>query len=122
MKRKNENFTINFDSHRYIVYFNYLVEKTQNVPGVICECGVGAGFSLFSLMCSEYRLASIGNREMRDFFAFDSFEGFPGPTEHDGDIKAGLRKGRGWLLSNSSLEEKLSSAGVPTDKINMSTI
>jgi predicted O-methyltransferase YrrM len=61
-----------------MLYFLDQLIRVKNVAGDIVECGVsiGHGALLFTLM-SEY----LG--VMRDYFGFDSFEGFPDPTPKD---------------------------------------
>lgn len=63
---------------RYL-YFKDMVDRVQNVPGDIVECGVsiGHGALLFTLL-SDY----IG--VPRTYYGFDSFEGFPAPIAIDG--------------------------------------
>lgn len=65
----------------YLARHNYRVqmyEKIKDLKGSIVECGVGRGASLLS-WCSLTRFDDI----QRDIWAFDSFEGFPEPTEED---------------------------------------
>jgi hypothetical protein len=63
--------------HRYL-YFKDMVDMTRNVPGNIVECGVSIGHgALLFLLLSEYAEIS------REYYGFDSFEGFPNPSEKD---------------------------------------
>lgn len=76
--------------HRYL-YFKDMVEKVASVEGDIVECGVsmGHGALLFTLL-SDY----IG--KPRNYYGFDSFEGFPAPVEMDETTPI---KGRGFWSS-----------------------
>ena len=55
-----------------------MYEKIAHIPGNIVECGVGNGFSLLSWCLLSY----LADTE-RGIWAFDSFEGFPEPSEED---------------------------------------
>jgi O-methyltransferase len=59
-------------------YFADLMDSIRDLDGDIVECGVGWGWS-FLYFCL---LARIENRG-RHLWAFDSFEGFPQPSEED---------------------------------------
>lgn len=69
------------------LYFKRLFDVVREIDGDIVECGVGHGSSLLML-------AFLVKEEMkgRKVWGFDSFEGFPEPSEHDQsprDPKAG---------------------------------
>ncbi len=61
-----------------MLYFLDLLDKVRDIEGDIVECGVsiGHGALLFTLL-GEW----LG--KMRDYWGFDSFEGFPDPTQKD---------------------------------------
>ena len=70
--------TISYRSTRKLLYLSRLMELVRDVPGVIVECGVGRGESLF------YLLALCGDSQRhRHVWGFDSFQGFPKPTPED---------------------------------------
>lgn len=75
---------------RYL-YFKNMVEQVKAVPGDIVECGVslGHGALLFTLL-GEY----VGVN--RRYYGFDSFEGFPAPSEQDQTTPI---KGKGFWAS-----------------------
>lgn len=51
---------------------------TSHLPGVVVECGVWKG----GMICGASKFA-INNNIHRLFYAFDSYEGFPEPTDKD---------------------------------------
>ena len=61
-----------------LIYFQRMFERVKDVPGDIVECGVSVGHGIlaFALLCE----LSGSNRKI---WAFDSFEGFPPPTNQD---------------------------------------
>ena len=61
---------------RVYEYLCDFFEELKNVPGMVVECGYGYGSSF---LC----LASIASKEERGLWAFDSFQGFPDPTQED---------------------------------------
>lgn len=63
---------------RQFRYMARLYELIRNVPGDVVECGVGQGTTLTML---AYLVGS--ERKGRCLRGFDSFEGFPEPSEHD---------------------------------------
>lgn len=70
-------------------YYEYLINLVQNVEGTIVEIGVGAAKSAKFLCRASKKLGVI-----RDYWGFDSFQGFPNPSKEDQhSIKLGLKKG-----------------------------
>lgn len=63
---------------RQFRYLSKLYERIKGVEGDIVECGVGQGRT-FAMLC--YLAGSEGS--FRKVRGFDSFAGFPTPTEHD---------------------------------------
>ena len=61
-----------------LMYWKDMIERTKDVEGDIVECGVsiGHGALLFLLLCD---LVGIE----RTYYGFDSFEGFPEPSDKD---------------------------------------
>ena len=76
--------------HRYL-YFKDMVDQVKDIPGDVVECGVsiGHGALLFTLL-GEY----VGTE--RAYYGFDSFEGFPDPSEIDESTPI---KGKGFWAS-----------------------
>lgn len=58
--------------------FCKILLDTKNLPGCVVECGVWKG----GMLCGGARFA-LNNDIKRTYYAFDSFEGFPDPTEKD---------------------------------------
>lgn len=73
---------LNLFNIRNVIYWNYFFELVQHVTGDIVECGIGRSRSLLiiSALNHLYTEKEGGNR---DIFAYDSFEGFPEPTNED---------------------------------------
>jgi hypothetical protein len=69
---------VNFNQHQLKVnsYFTDFFKFIEHVPGVVVECGFGEGSSFLVL-------ASICSEQDRNLTGFDSFKGFPKPTEED---------------------------------------
>lgn len=61
-----------------LLYFNEMTKRAVEVDGDVVECGTSIGHGLLYFML----LSEIAGVE-RDFYGFDSFEGFPAPTEAD---------------------------------------
>jgi hypothetical protein len=90
------------------VYFGRLLEESLTVPGDIVECGVGRGVSLTVLAG-----LLIANKTDRTLWGFDSFEGFPEPSDHDASAR---RPQRGqWAISTpEEIRRLLEWNGVPS--------
>src|SRR6266508_6313262 len=52
---------------------------TNNIPGVIVECGVWRGGSMMTVARTLLQLGDTS----RDLYLYDTFEGMPKPTEKD---------------------------------------
>jgi hypothetical protein len=61
-----------------LLYFKEMVDRTARVEGDVVECGTSIGHGLLYFML----LSELAGVE-RTFYGFDSFEGFPAPTEAD---------------------------------------
>ena len=72
-----------------VLYFNSLILKVKDVEGTVVECGVGKGRSLMILAV----LSRVHSQD-RMFYGFDTFQGFPEPTEHDGVSAAWVERHR----------------------------
>ena len=96
-----------FYMHQLTVY-DYLCDffkELENVPGMIVECGYGYGSSF---LC----LASIASKEERGLWAFDSFQGFPDPTQEDLSPR-NAKKGEWDVRSLQEAVEQIQRFGLP---------
>lgn len=89
-----------------LVYFHDLLTRITDVEGDIVECGVGWGRSLFAF-CTGVELSE----NERHIWGFDSFEGFPDPTEEDEPERFGLEKGR-YATTADGVQRYLLNSGV----------
>jgi len=78
---------ISYPEIERFLYFKRLFDLVKDVEGDIVECGVAQGHSLLYL-------AILVKQEMkgRKLWGFDSFEGFPEPSEEDKSIRK-VKKG-----------------------------
>lgn len=68
-------------SHYWLVHFLYmnrLYERIKAVDGNVVECGVGRGNTFYKLC-----LLAVQEGKNREVWGFDSFLGFPAPSEED---------------------------------------
>ncbi|TMG85216.1 MAG: hypothetical protein E6H78_07690 [Betaproteobacteria bacterium] len=94
---------------RYLYFLDQLA-KLKGVPGDIVECGVSIGHgALLFLLCSEY----LGVE--RDYYGFDSFEGFPEPVAED-DVTPISEKGF-WASPPATVLRVLRDGRIPEDTI-----
>lgn len=84
---------VNYDWLAHFLYFKELYDLIPDVEGDVVECGVGYGHTFLKLCC----LAHFENRGRR-IYGFDSFEGFPEPSEEDRSPR-NPQKGE-WNVSN----------------------
>lgn len=84
----------------HFLYFKEVYNLIADVKGDVVECGVGYGYSFFELCCLVY-LENKG----RKIYGFDSFEGFPEPSEEDKSPR-NPRKGE-WNVSTAETIEML---------------
>jgi len=75
-------------------YFEYLIRLIENIDGSIVELGVGAAKSA-KLICNSVLMQG----RLRDYWGFDSFQGFPQPSYEDG-ISILDRIEKGYSVSN----------------------
>jgi hypothetical protein len=61
-----------------LFYFRHMLERIENTPGDIVECGVSTGHGIlyWALLCEL-------TATKRRIWGFDSFSGFPASTEAD---------------------------------------
>ena len=67
---------------RNVIYWFKFFEIIKDIQGDIVECGVGRGRSLLIISALNHLLEKHEGGQ-RLIFAYDSFEGFPEPTEED---------------------------------------
>jgi hypothetical protein len=84
----------------HLLYFKEVYNLIADVKGDVVECGIGYGNSFFELCC----LAYLENKG-RKIYGFDSFEGFPEPSEEDKSPR-NPRKGE-WNVSTVETIEML---------------
>lgn len=77
-KNTDKPFLINTFTTQKLIYLNELVRRVENVEGDIVECGVGWGYSLYSICNSLQMLNST-----KKIWGYDSFEGLPTPAVED---------------------------------------
>ena len=95
---------------RFLHFYN-LLNDIKGLNGVIVECGVGVGQSLFhfSAICN-----SIG--KPRHIYGFDTFEGIPDPISEDGEWNTNI--GGDWNYSQKRVRENLLLAGLDEEFIS----
>lgn len=106
-----------------VVYWWQFFELIKDVEGDIVECGIGRGRSLLIQSSLNYMLGKLDIMSHRKVFGYDSFEGFPEPTEQDKSVR-NPKKGE-WSQSPSGKYDYtedfarlvLSSGGVPDDEV-----
>ena len=101
----NKQFQIHYESLAHFLYFKEIYDLISNLEGDIVECGVGRGHSLFKLCC----LASYENKG-RTIYGFDSFEGFPEPSEEDTSPR-NPQKGEWNVATVETIERRLAKDG-----------
>lgn len=70
-----------FDIQKFL-YFKRMFDMVKDIPGDIVECGVGSGksFAYFASLVKE-------ESKKRNLWGFDSFEGFPEPSDKDRSLR-----------------------------------
>lgn len=86
---------------RQFRYFAWLYDWIKTVPGDIVECGLGEG-NTFAMLA--YLLGSEVMRH-RKLWGFDSFEGWPEPTQFDASPR-NPKKGE-WKVSEEMVTRRL---------------
>ena len=62
-----------------LLYYHNLIKLTRNIPGDVVECGIGRKAISFTLLAILLKLEGIN----KPIYGFDSFAGFPEPTQED---------------------------------------
>lgn len=89
-----------------LLYFRRLLELTENVPGVIVECGVAGGGTLVLFAT----LNANGNNP-RNIWGFDTFTGLPTPSDEDFDLSGGVASEGMFKADEETVMEVLRIAG-----------
>ena len=94
-----------------LLYFKRLMDQVNSIDGDIVECGVGKGRTFLYLS-----VLTVLDAKDRQIWGFDSFEGFPQPTEED----ASSRNAQKGELKNITIKEEdipimLQEAGFPAN-------
>ena len=87
------------------MHFQHLLSALRDVEGLIVECGVGPGLSLF-----DFSMISKAIGKPRHMLGYDSFEGLPDPTRTDGSWNA--RSGGFFSYSMQHVRDQLLLAGL----------
>lgn len=74
-----QRWTMVSDDHQKLALSSVAKLNEENIQGDIVECGVWKGGMTMAMMFQNMR-----DNTDRHFWLFDTFEGLPPPTEHDG--------------------------------------
>lgn len=88
---------------RQFHYFSRMADKVRDLPGAFVECGVGHG-TTFAM------LAFLARAQKRTLYGFDSFEGFPEPSEADRSWRNPQQEE--WRVRQAEVWELLSDTGL----------
>lgn len=94
-----------------LVHFYELIKKIENIPGDIVECGVGWGRSLYA-----FSLFTSTLNQGKKIIGYDSFEGFPEPTQEDKPERFSVKKGH-YSTNKESVINHLLKSGISKDFI-----
>lgn len=84
-----------------LLYFHRIIERTRDIDGDIVECGVGRGNSLATIAIIVKAL-----KNNKNIWGFDSFQGFPEPSEQDGSRAKELFD-TGWAIDRNYVMQLL---------------
>ena len=88
-------------------YFVRMFDRIADVPGDVVECGLGQGLTFAML---AYLAGSEGRVPLRTLRGFDSFQGFPEPTEQDQSSR-NPKRGE-WSIDGSVVRMRLQESGI----------
>lgn len=91
---------------RQFRYFARLFDRIATVAGDVVECGVGMGTTFVML-------AYLAGSDRRRLRGFDSFAGFPEPTEHDRSWR-NPQAGE-WKVNPEDIWNRLRESGIPDE-------
>lgn len=91
---------------RQFLYFKRMIDRITSLEGAAVECGMGQirTFQMLALLLHE-------EGKKRALFGFDSFAGFPNPTEHDQSPR-NPKKGEWKYMTKEDAEEVMNHLGV----------
>lgn len=100
-------FTPRYNIARFLAHYELFKEITE-VPGVIVDLGVFRGASTFTWakLCEIFCPTDV----RKVVYGFDSFEGFPALSEHDGPVDTVNDVRVGGYFGGTSIENDLSMA------------
>ena len=93
------------------MHFERMLQGITDVDGVIVECGVGPGRSLF-----DFSVISNAIGRPRPILGYDTFRGIPDATAIDGKWNSDL--GGTWNFSQGHVKENLLVAGLDAESIS----
>ena len=124
------NFEIDEKFHQLTLFnvlsaasFASFFDMIEDVEGEIIECGIGRSRSLL-ILCSLL----IGHNSKRKLIAYDSFSGFPAPTEEDCSFrnpKAGewsTSPSGKYLYTEDFCKMVLKSAEIPLQNVDLTLV
>lgn len=91
-------------------YLRHLFDQIRDVPGDIVECGVGEG-NTFAML--TYLVGSNSWANDRKLWGYDSFEGWPEPTEYDASPRN--PKAGEWKVSEGMTERVLRNSNLRSE-------
>ncbi len=92
-RRKEQPIPFTSRVAKKFLFYENMFSKIQGIDGSIVECGVGFGRSLY-----DFCLLSELEDCYRQIWGFDSFEGFPEPSDYDETHRTGKVQGHYALL------------------------
>ncbi len=109
--RTHTEFPESAKNMRRHMHFMRLLEHVKDLDGVIVECGVGSGRSLFAAAAIS---EALGRK--RQILAYDTFEGIPPAGAVDGPWNA--RLAGNWAFSENQVRANLLGAGLAPEYID----
>ncbi len=97
------------------MHFERLLEQIADVDGVIVECGVGSGRSLF-----DFSVISNAIGRPRRIFGYDTFTGIPAATAVDGEWNSKIKGW--WNFSQDRVRENLRASGLAEEAVSNITL
>ncbi|HEV8338521.1 MAG TPA: TylF/MycF/NovP-related O-methyltransferase [bacterium] len=90
----------------HLLYFKRMLSLVSDIEGDVVECGVGRGHSLLA-----FAILLRDEEKVRNLWGFDSFAGFPAPTEEDHSPR-NPRAGEWAVASRQDVHRLLLQAGL----------
>ena len=106
--RKDQPINLVYKTGIRFAHFVHLYTSIGNVPGNVVECGVGWGRSLLT-----FSTLSTALEDGRKIIGYDSFAGFPKPSNDDEPERTGVVEGR-YDTSEDVVMRFLENSGLPT--------